>query len=50
MGAQARRQADIEKGLWRKLAQQTEREKEGQRRAKEAAAALARKIRPKSQR
>ncbi len=34
---------------WRKLAQQIEREKEEQRLAKEAAAALARKMRPKTQ-
>ena len=44
-----RRQADIETGLQMKLAQQIEREKEEQRQAKEAAAALARKIRPKTQ-
>ena len=41
-----RRQADIETGLQMKLAQQIEREKEEQRRAEEAAAALARKMRP----
>ena len=45
-----RRQADIETGLQMKLAQQIEREKEEQRQAEEAAAALARKTRPKSQR
>jgi hypothetical protein len=45
-----RRQAYIEKGLRRKLAQQIEREKEEQRRAKEAAAALGKKIKPKTHR
>ncbi len=43
------RQADIETGLRRELAQQIEREKEEQLRAEEAAAALARKRRPKTQ-
>jgi hypothetical protein len=45
-----RRKADIETGLRRKLDQQIEREKEEQRLAEEAAAALARNIRPKTQR
>ncbi len=44
-----RRQADIETGLRMKLAQQIELEKEEQQLAKEAAAALARKIRPRTQ-